>query len=168
MLDCKWLPDYFDYPDWNNYRQYEENLYNLFKIQIINGNLSFLNKRISIKRYPIENNKEEAFYHCTCKDYYNTHDRKPDPERMIRLPWLAPLIKNYNCNEDCCEDKPLKWKKKYKSKNYRYYLYFRNYLVILEDRPSYFLLITAFYVEDEYYDRGLRSNAQKTENAINN
>lgn len=167
MIDCKWLPDCYDYPDWNNFQQYEDGLYNLFREQVIEGDLSFRDKKIMIRRHPIENNKEEAFYHCTCKNYTKANNRQPDPERMVRLPWLVPLLLNYDCQEDCCNDKPLKWRKLDKSKHYRYYLYFNYYLIILEDRPNYFLLITAFYVEDDYYDRGLRIDAQKPENAIN-
>ena len=30
-MECKWLPDYFAEPDWNDYRSFEDNLYKLFK-----------------------------------------------------------------------------------------------------------------------------------------
>ena len=163
---CKWLPDLFDEPDWNNYYKYEERLYNLFKTQIIDTPLLFRNKPIKIRRIPMENNKEEAFYHCTCKNYTDIQNRSPDPERMIRLPWLSAIIQNYNCKEDCCDEKPLLWRKLAKSNNYRYHIYFNDYLVILEERADYVLLITAFYVEEDYYHRKLIKDSQKPENAV--
>ena len=169
MTTCKWLPEVLDYPDWNNYVEYENMLYSIFKIEIINATLLFREKRVEIRWYPIENNKEEAFYHCICKDYNNTKDRSPDPERMIRIGWIAPIIRNYNCSDTCCDEKPLFWRKYVqKSKRYRYHLYFRRFLVVLEERGTYYLLITAFYVDKNQYDKSLRKDAQKAENAISN
>lgn len=165
MSNCKWLPDTFRYPDWNNYKAYEDELYTIFKDEIINGNLNFRGKPVIYRRHPIENGKEEGFYHCTCKNYTTPNDRMPDPERMIRLPWLSALVINYACNDTCCSDKPIIWKQLHKN-NYRYYLYFRRYLVILEERERFFVLITGFYVEEEYYHRSLIKDSQKPENAI--
>ena len=132
MVDCKWLPDCFDYPDWNNYKEYEDRLYELFRVQIIDGIFYFRSKTVQIRWYPVIDGKEECFFHCTCKDYNSVKDRQPDPERMIRIPWIRPLIDNYTCSDTCCEEKPLAWRKPYKNKRTRYYLYFNNYLLYIK------------------------------------
>lgn len=166
MDDCKWLPPMFKWPEWDDYKSYEQELYELFKEKVIDGSIEFMGKSVQIRWYPLDNGKEEAFYHCTCKKYNSSDDRQPDPYRMIRLPWLTEIIKNHDCTYECCEEKPLVWRKKFHNKMWRYHIYFRRYLIVLEKREKYFLLISAFYVESNGYHKSLLKDSQKTENAI--
>ena len=165
MEECKWLPAFYPYPDWNDYANYEETLYTYFKINYLHVRRTFLDHNLQFRRYPNIDGKEESFYHFTCKNYFNVNDRQPDPDRIIRLPWVGAYLDHTQCIDNCCNDKPLFWKK-LKNKYYRYYIYFRRYLVIIEKRPSYFLMISGFYVSKEYEHRDLIADAFKTENAI--
>jgi len=164
--NCRWLPDLIIYPDWNKYKEYEDMLYIIFKDTYLNARLSYKNKIIKYRYNPRINDKEESFYHCTCKNYVKIEDREPDPNRMIRIKWIKAFIENYNCKFDCCENKPLNWIELYKNRNYRHYIYFERYLVILEERENYYLLISGFYVDKEYYHCGLIKRYKKAENAI--
>lgn len=161
MGQCKWLPDLYDYPDWNNFKDYEDKLYEVFRLLYLDSELSFLNKPLRYRYQPKFNEKEEVFYHCTCKDYSSINSRQPDPNRMIRIRWIKAFIENYICRYNCFPDCPLYWTETYKNKNLRHYIYLEGYLVIIEERESYFLFITAFFVEDEYYHKGLLKRAKK-------
>ncbi|WP_232155310.1 hypothetical protein [Staphylococcus gallinarum] len=39
------------------------------------------------------------------------------------------------------------------------------YIIILEDRQDYYLLVTAFYIEQDYYLKGLIKEKQKAKSA---
>lgn len=165
---CKWLPDMFDDPDWSKFVEYFNELYVIFKSTYLINDIYFRGKIVKLRYLPIVDGKEESFYHLTCKNYTKIETRKPDPNRFKRLLWAKAFIINYLCKEDCCkeEEKPLIWKVEKFNKYRKYYIYYMDYLVILEEREDYFLLITGFYVEDDYYHYDLIDQSQKTENAI--
>lgn len=153
-MECEWLPGFYDEPDWNNYALFEEQLYGVFKQIYLDLPLFFNEVNVRYRFHPIVNNKEEIFYHLTCKDYECEGERCPDPNRIVRIRWTRAFIENYLCNNECCSSKPLYWIKKNKNK-LRHKIFFGNFLVILEERNEYFLLVTGFYIEEEYYKRGL-------------
>lgn len=158
---CKWLPDLYPEPEWNrDYSKYEDELYNVFCNEYMSNNIFFLQKIVSLRYHPEIDGKSNSFYHFICK---NQSRNEPDKRRIQRIFWPKAFIQNYDCNENCCNSKPLRWKKKHKNGNYRYHIYFERYLVILEERTDYFLLITGFYVEQEYYHRGKLKESEKCE-----
>lgn len=165
MIECKWLPALYDYPDWNNYNEYENALYDYFEKHYLKAALYFKGSRIQFRHQPIENEKIEAFYHIICKNYTEKINRQPDAERIIRISWTRAFIENYNCTYDCCNEKPLHWYQRGNKDAIKHYIYFQRYLVIMEERKNYFLFITAFFVEEEYYHRKLLKDYQKAENA---
>ena len=115
----------------------------------------FENVRVNVKHYPIEYGKEEAFFHTTCKDYSGDGERVPDFRRCERIRWIRAFIENYNCDSSLCPncDGIKVWREPYKSKTRVHILLEEErYVVILEDRKKYFLLITAFYLD---YDNAL-------------
>lgn len=161
-MTCKWLPGLLDYPDWGNYDIYELELYEIFRALYVTKKKKFKSIKLQFRKHPLFKGKEESFYHMTCKgDSFD--ERLPDPERIIRIKWPDAFFDNYVCNELCCQTKPKYWVKKYKGKN-RHKILHKNYIVILEERDSYFLFITAFYITQKYYLKGLEKeyNRQKT------
>jgi len=157
-MNCKWLPPFYKEPDWNNYAEYEEELYNFFKYVYLKKHIIFNGKIIKYRYEPRFNGKEEIFYHLICKITKEASEkvRNPDKDRIIRIEWPKAFIENYNCNYDCCKDKPMYWVKENRHK-----IFYKNYLVIIEERNTYFLLITGFYVEDDYYRVGLIKEYKK-------
>ena len=151
--------DYVEKKNDENYKSYLIRLYDIFKNDILN-NLYLNGKKVELRESIQEGQeKEEAFYHLTCTDYIGqTKYRYPDFNRSKRLKLIKPIIENVNncpnCNEQQCNG-ILLWKKPYKS-TYRYHLYLESqkYIVVIEERTSYYLLITAFYVhpsKEEHY-----------------
>lgn len=84
-------------------------------------------------------------------DSTNPNDRIPDPRRAERIGWNKPIIENYLCDENCNNCEKILYFEKYYKKNVRAYFLFKNvkFLVIIEKREKYNLLITGYYVEYE-------------------
>lgn len=90
FCDC-WVPDIIP-ADLSNYRKYEAILYNIFYNDFIIYHPIFNGFPVQIRKYPIENGKEEAFFHITCQDYMKNHDRRPDFRRCERIKWPRKFI----------------------------------------------------------------------------
>lgn len=157
----KCYPETFLNIDINEYSKTIELLYNFFKDELLNK-IFFNSKEVMFRMYPPEGkDKEEAFYHLTHTDYKGeTDDRYLDIERSKRLNLLKPIIQNVNICPTCIETdcgQILLWKEPFK-KTIRYYLYLQDkqYIVILEERQTFYLVISAFYVYPEQEDKFLK------------
>ena len=158
-----WLPCMEYYDDYESWNAYENALYDIFKADFLDSHPLFENTRVSVKHYPIEFGKEEAFFHTTCKDYTGGGERVPDFRRCERIRWIRAFIENYDCDATLCDscDGVKVWREPYKSKTRVHILLEEErYVVILEERPGYFLLITAFYLD---YGNALRKQLKHYE-----
>lgn len=153
MIDCKWLPDLIICEDLSKFNEYQENIYQIFKKDFIETHPEFFGKQVKIRFHPMEYGKEEAFFHVTCQDYLKDGERVPDLRRCERIRWVRGFIENYNCDSSICTscDGIKIWDEPYKS-NIRTHILLEpeRYLVVVEKRPSYCLLITAFYFDQEH------------------
>lgn len=150
-----WLPSQECLSDYDSWEIYQETLYSIFKADFLDSHPLFENVRVSVKHYPIEFGKEEAFLHITCKDYDGNGKRVPDLRRCERIRWIRAFIENYNCDPRLCADCDgvKTWREPYKNRTRIHILLEEErFIVILEQRPDYFLLITAFYLD---YDNAL-------------
>lgn len=158
-----WLPnlEYYDYYD--SWDEYQDTLYSIFKSDFIDSHPHFEGKQVNIRRHPIEYGKEEAFFHVTCQDYLKDGERVPDFRRCERIRWVRAFIENYKCDSTLCDecDGVKVWKMPYKS-NYRVHMLLEEerYMVVVEPRENYCLLITAFYLE---HDHTLRKKVKEYE-----
>lgn len=168
---CFWLPEIVSFADYgNDWKKYDNYLYSIFSEHFLQNHPFFMGKEVHPRQHPMYNNKFESYFHITCGHYKNIEDRVPDLRRCERIQWPKALIENHQCNCTLNCDNYIIWKKKYKN-TYRYSLLLKDekYLVILEERKKYFVLVSAFpltyshaYSDQlEYYE-----NAKKTENAI--
>lgn len=147
MSNCDWLPDLEYFEDYHNdWKTYEAAIYKIFRDDLINKRLLYKNMRVFVRRYPIIDGREEAFWHVTCKDYNGTGDREPDFRRFERIRWIRAFIINY--------ENVKVWTEPYHNRS-RIHLLLdeEKYMVILEKRKNYYLLITAFYLD---YDHALK------------
>jgi hypothetical protein len=151
-----WLPPLELFEDYGkDWTEYVSTLYKIFKSDFVDSQPSFEGKPVNIRKHPMENDKEEAFFHVTCQDYMKNRDRFPDFRRCERIRWIKGFIENYDCASSCClacdgvkvweEDAP-------RGTNKRVLLLLEEerYMVVIERRQAYFLLITAFYIEEDH------------------
>lgn len=160
--DC-WLPNLEYYKDYESWNDYQEVLYAIFKHDFLDTFPFFEGIKVSVKHYPIEYGKEEAFFHTTCKNYNKDSERVPDLRRCERIRWIRAFIENYNCNLNLCSEcEGIKvWYEPYKSRTRIHILLEEErYMVVLEQRKGYYLLITAFYLD---YDNALEKQLKHYE-----
>lgn len=154
MNNSCWLPGLECLDDYgNDWASYERELYEIFKNDFIDSYPNYRDTRVSVKHYPIEYGKEEAFFHITCKDYAGGGERIPDLRRCERIRWIRAFIENYDCDPSKCQDcEGVKvWREPYKRKTRIHMLLEEErYMVILEERRTYYLLITAFYLDSNH------------------
>lgn len=152
MLDCKWLPELILYENFDSWKNYEDYIYAIFYNDFIKTWPYFEEKRVRIRYYPKEYGKEEGFYHVTCQDYLKNRDRVPDLRRCERIKWVRSFIEHYNCVPDGCKScEGMKiWYEPYKSTvRIHILLEEERYIVVIEKRKNYYLLITAFYIDQD-------------------
>ena len=163
MHEC-WLPELEYFEDYqNSWEIYENARYDIFREDFVNDRPEFEGQSVKFRWHPIEYGKPEAFFHLTCQDYSKAGERVPDLRRCERIRWVRAFIENYHCDPSLCEDcDGVKvWREPYKSKERVHILLEEErYLVILEPRHSYCLLITAFYLQ---YDHALRKQRKHYE-----
>lgn len=166
MHKCKWLPNIIECADFCKWNEYLDSIYEIFKKDFIDNRPLFEGKVVNFRKAPMDGKYEHAFIHLTHKDeYHNSHnpnDRLPDPRRAERIGWNRAIIENFMC-DDICEncDKVLYFEEYYK-RNIRVYLLFKDakFLVIIERRENYNLLITGYYIE---YEHTMRKYIKKYE-----
>lgn len=159
-----WLPP-LEFWDGNtdSWNAYQNTIYGIFRQDFIVSHPIFDGQHVAIRHEPIEFGKEEAFFHVTCQDYAKTGDRNPDLRRCERIRWVRAFIENYQCDPTLCEDcDGVKlWREPYQNrKRVHILLEEERYLVVVEPRKSYCLLITAFYIE---HDHSLEKKLKKYE-----
>lgn len=152
MDECSWLPPLIEYDSSEQWVKYEDGIYNIFKDDFIDSYPIIDGFRVNIRYHPIENGKADAFFHVTCQDYMNIKDRSPDFRRCERIRWVRKFIENMDCNQTCnlCEGLKV-WDKPYKN-TYRTHILFEKekFMVVIEKRDKYYLLITAFYFDRDH------------------
>lgn len=153
MTKC-WLPE-LEQIDANNWKSTSEELYEIFYQDFIQNRVFYKGLPVNIKKYPYDDNKEDAYYHVTCKDYTGHNERSPDFRRCERIRWIRAFIDNYGKCDTCelsnCEGIKI-WEEIYKNGNTRVMMLLEEerYIVILERRKDFYLLITAYYLDYEH------------------
>lgn len=159
MVICRWLPSLVPYNSDTEWGEYQEHIYSIFCDDFKISYPVFENKRVKIRYHPIESGKEEAFIHVTCQDYLKDGKREPDLKRCERIRWVRKFIENYKCIDGCKTCDGIKvWDKPYKNTLRTHILLEEEkYIVVLEKRPEYCLLITAYYFDKGHMlDKKLR------------
>ncbi len=153
MNNC-WLPPLECFNgnlcDWNIY---QEKIYNIFKKDFIESFPYFQGLQVNIRKQPISYGKEEAFFHITCQDFSKDGHRNPDFRRCERIRWVRAFIENYQCNPNLCDscDGIKVWKEPYKNtERVHILLEEERYIVVIELRKKYCLLVTAFYLDQDH------------------
>ena len=155
MCNPCWIPDLMLPSNYTDFKHYYDAVYGVFHEDFVESHPVFEGQKVVIRRMPIENGREDAFYHVTCKDFLHTQDRQPDLRRCERIHWIRKFIENYKCeNKDSDDCDGIKyWEAPYHNRKRVFLLSEEeSYIVILEKRQDYILLITAYYIE---YDRNM-------------
>ena len=143
------------HPAWNGacleetFSKYEEALYSV-QTRFPANPANLYGKPVDIIHEKYYNRKERSFWHIITAGEEDFR-RAFDEDRCGSMPWARALI----TEKDACESYKMWIKWHDKTKRDRYYIWCSkvNYLVVLEDRDTYFKLITAFNVNKHSISR---------------
>lgn len=161
-----WLPELVECEDIAKWEAYENLIYQIFKADFIDSHPLFRGTEVRIRKHPMTLEREEAFWHVTCCDYSKDGDREPDLRRCERIRWIRAFIENCDCKRpQCIEcDGLYVWSTIYnKTKRPRVKILLEDerYVVIVELRERYCLLITAYYLDQNHSLRKLLKEYEK-------
>jgi hypothetical protein len=150
-LHFDWLPPLVLLADYQgNWDKYLDAVYACFKQDFIDNHPAFQERRLQLKRHPVEQGKEATFWHLISEGMIE-EDRTPDLRRCERIRWPRPVIEKGT-------EPPLKiWANKRRGEN-RICLWLEEdeYLVILSERSGYLLLWTAYLATFPHQKRKLQ------------
>lgn len=135
--------------DWDSFINF---IYEIFKNDLID-NPPQIEKPFRLKKYPIFDGKESAFWHLVSEGQVEDN-RTPNIRRCERISWIKPLIEKK-------ESKYLRvWRNQRKTKKgieKRIVISKADfdYVVILTKRKNYYMLCTAYPVERSHQRRKL-------------
>lgn len=165
-FQCLWLSALILNEEFESWEEYEEHVYSIFKRDFIDNTVYYNGKPINYRKHPQVEGKEQAFFHLTSKDTNSNsndpNDRLPDLRRYERIKWPKEIIENFICLNSCSACSKIKYYKKPWKNTYRLHFLFEEcrYMVVIEERKDYYLLVTAFYF---HYDHELRKKIKEYE-----
>lgn len=146
-----WLPKWFNFA--NDFRSKLQDLieaaYKVFKKDFLTDPLPQHKGKIVICNNSIgKEGKESGFWHLIEHDFRKIGVRTVDIRSAEKLPWLKPIIENYNKPEVICweikengEIKTYIWLKKFE------------YVAVLSNQKNSYFLKTASHINYNHYRR---------------
>lgn len=154
-----WLPALLEFDgDWNAFDAYLERVYAVFVADFVQRRPPEVNgMRISLRRHPEFQGKSYTFWHLVTEGRVE-ENRTPDVERCRRIGWPRPIL------ERASDRQFLRVWKNRRGDDERILLALPGfeYVVVLQERRdkdaqrTYFLLLTAYPVEQPHRRRKLR------------
>ena len=170
-----------DREDFDSWAEYDEFLYSVFKHDFVESRPTFGGMEVRPRTNPRFEEREESFWHLTCRDYGHKdgspQSRDPDLSRCRRIKWPRAFIEHYlDCSKDDIDPEEcggvIAWNSTHKPKKgkpkprVKLFLEEERYLLVMERRNSYYLLITAYEVTEEWSLKSIKREAEKN-GAIN-
>jgi len=146
-----WLPPLVLLEDSNgDWNRYVELLYQFFRQDFIDAKPKWPNKRVGLKRIPIDQGKEATFWHFISEGE-SEPDRTPATHRCQRSRWPRPTMEAVPGRKPTGNDR-IVWWQNYRKGEPRYLLALPDfsYLVVVADRGDYVLPWTQFPVERQH------------------
>lgn len=148
-MNPHWLPGLviWDQTAGETWDAYEKRLFHVFQQEFGSGGILFHGEPVRFRRMPYTGHYPEAFIHLTTCRQGDDEARLSDIARSERIRWPRPVIERHPscgvCGYSACT-KPWVWQTR---KKVKIYLPNQQYLVILEKRSDYWVLITAYHLE---------------------
>ena len=148
FTNCQWLPNLILKKPMEDEDSYLARLYLVFQNDFKTTQPLFRGYRVGCRKHPITHGYEEGFFHLTSFDYFGKgfENRVLDEDRAARLPWIRPVIENYGCSRNCCR-KLIIWNEQ---KRWKILFPDERYLVVLDQRKNYYVVVTAYYIDKSH------------------
>ncbi|WP_342475326.1 hypothetical protein NST70_13590 [Weizmannia sp. FSL K6-0777] len=148
------FPDLIELSDFNgDWVKYEDHLYSIFVSHFVYSKPLFKGKIVNYRRTPEVAGKIQSFFHVTSVNSSltkNPDDRIPDLRRCERIHWIRKIIDDYS-NKVGIFSEIKCWAEDWKQyKRWHLLLEHYKFLVVIEERETYNLLVTSFYLEKDH------------------
>ena len=145
-----WLPERLSL-DSQGYDATIANAYQIFEQDLCLNPIHFKNKPIKLFSTKSYLNYIESFYHVTSKNaephsqkIENYNIRIPDFDRVIRIPWIRPLLTYGYQNDELLITETRFFKERYRY-TYAWWQGDVAHLIVLEDRNYHWQLISSYH-----------------------
>lgn len=149
--ECLNLPPLIELSDFNgNWTRYENQLYEIFLTDFVDSSPHLFGKPVRYRKNPMILDKIQAFFHITSENTSkldDPNDRIPDFRRCERIHWVRKFLENCGCHNGCIKFWP---EKRGPYKRWHLLLEEVKFMVVVEEREDYNLLITSFYIERDH------------------
>lgn len=146
-------------PTQSSREEYIEELYQIFLSDLVSRPLFWKNDdtTISLRRHPEVEGRYAVFWHIISGGTGAESSRQVEFQRCVRLRWVRILIEIFNA-EFPEEDEIRWWVDKNRASRSRYVITRPefDYIVVVEPRNTYALLVTAYYAEQKHRRRKLK------------
>ncbi|MCU9518909.1 hypothetical protein N7326_03335 [Corynebacterium sp. ES2794-CONJ1] len=139
--------------------EYIENLYQIFLADLVDRPLPW--KRdglsVSLRRHPEVDGRHAIFWHIISGGSGSEASRRIEPHRCIRIRWIRLLVEIFNI--EFPKETDIRWWIDRKRSSQLRYVITRpefDYIVVIEQRERYALLVTAYYIDHEHRRRKLK------------
>lgn len=153
--DCN-LPDLEPCRDFLKYDEYVSKLYAIFCNDFINHTVSFNGSAVDIDHTKGTSGREKGFEHVITNDYEKENKRYPDFQRCERIRWIRYFIESndchdkFQCDDALCEGIKVWEKWKGKRSRIKFLLVEESFIVIIERKKNWFILVTAYYIDQDH------------------
>ena len=131
--------------------EYLDALYQTFLSDLVRSNLYWKTPatRISLRRQPIIEGRHAIFWHIVSGGSDIETEREHDEERCVRIGWIRPILEQFN--QDFPDEQLVHWwispDPRWRGRRYGLASDDYDYVVFIEERRDYALLISAYYVD---------------------
>jgi hypothetical protein len=134
------------------WKAFLEAIYQVFLRDVAYGGLKFRGKPVKCRYHEPYESKHYSFWHLMSEGGEEA-ERAPDLERCARIPWIASVIQNAG------NAKFVRWWENERSSSrgvkthVPLWLVEHDYVVILEKRPDFYLLITTYCLRSRQIEK---------------
>lgn len=134
-------------------RDYVDQLYADFQRSVLDARLQWAPRKheLSFRREPLVDGKHNIFWHLISGGSSKDAERVLEAQRCRRIHWLRSMIDEFNDKYPDETFTPIRWwiTDHKRSPHDRFIISTPDfsYVTIIEDRPRYALLVTAYFVE---------------------
>lgn len=139
---------------------YLDTLYQKFLAELAHGNLYWKrpDKPLSLRRQPEVEGRHDSFWHIVSGGSSVPGDRELDAERCVRIGWIRPMIQQFN--REFPNEKLVHWwitPPRWNGDRYGLATQDFDYVIFVDERPTFALLVSAYYVRQPRRRRRFRS-----------
>lgn len=144
---------------WSSHEEYIEGLYRIFLSDLVRHPLHWKRDglQVSLRRHPEVEGRHAVFWHIISGRTGAETSRHIESQRCVRIRWVRKLIELFN--REFPKEEEIRWWVDTRRVSRPRYVITRpefDYVVVVEERHKYALLVTAYYIEYAHRRRKLQ------------